>query len=100
MFLVFLPKFKYKEITRNKRDVGGSREARVPVEVRFRALGREFHFELEAASEPFTDMSHVLIRRWVFKQIPLFWDTLYVVKVSYTQNGKSRIIQLWRWLNS
>lgn len=37
----------------------------VPVEVRFNALGREFHFELEAASQPFTDMSHVLIRRWV-----------------------------------
>ena len=37
----------------------------VPVEVRFNALGREFHFELEAASQLFTDMSHVLIRRWV-----------------------------------
>ena len=96
MFLVFLPEFKYKEITRNKRDVGGSQEARVPVEVRFSALGREFHFELEAASQPFTDMSHVLIRRWVW----INYRHLYSVTVSYTRNGKSRIIQLWRWLNS
>ena len=69
MFSVFIPEFKYREITRTRRDVSGSGEAeasvRVPVEVRFTALGREFHFELEAASKPFTDMSHVLIRRWV-----------------------------------
>ena len=68
IFLVFYLEFKYRE--RNKRDVSDSRDEEssvgVPVEVRFNALGRQFHFELEAASQPFTDMSHVLIRRWVY----------------------------------
>ena len=67
--IVFLPEFKYKEITRKKRDLSRSEdeEARVqvPVEVRFKALGREFHFYLEAAEEPFTEMSLVLVRRSV-----------------------------------
>ena len=79
-FLVFIPEFKYKEITRARRDVSGSGESLVPVEVRFTALGRQFHFELEAASKPFTDMSHVLIRRWVivinmFDSVPYTRET-------------------------
>ena len=91
MFLVFYPEFKYRE--RNKRDVSGSRDEEssvgVPVEVRFNALGRQFHFELEAASQPFTDMSHVLIRRWVYYRLcdvhtACITGSVCLIKVSYT----------------
>ena len=62
--LVFHPFVVYQ--TRVKRDLwnrDNNINVKVPVQVKFKALGREFNFELEPASQPFTKMSHVLIRR-------------------------------------
>ena len=58
-FTVFHPTVIYR--SRSKRSAGS--HEKVPVEVRFSALGRKFHFELEPAYQPFSKMSHVLIRR-------------------------------------
>ena len=59
---VFHPTVVYSE-ARAKRAAGEEAGTRLPVEVSFRAMGRHFHFQLETAAQPFTDMSHVLVRR-------------------------------------
>ena len=59
---VFHPTVVYSQ-PRAKRAARAEAGTRLPVEVRFRAMGRHFHFQLEPATQPFTDMSHVLVRR-------------------------------------
>ena len=59
---VFHPTVVYSQ-PRAKRAARAEAGTRLPVEVRFRAMGRDFHFQLEPAAQPFTDMSHVLVRR-------------------------------------
>ena len=47
---------------RSRREAGESRQ---PVEVRFRALGRQFSFQLQPAARPLTRDYSVLVRRSV-----------------------------------
>lgn len=55
--------FNSKKRTKRSLEDGSVEHGRQPVEVKFTALGRNFHFELEPANQPFAKNSVILIRK-------------------------------------
>ena len=58
---VFYPKLQYRQ--RVRRSNPEKYLEKIPISIKFSALGRDFDFQLETVSNPFTSSSHVLIRK-------------------------------------